>query len=802
MAIYLKDKKITPYRGDYKPVNIYQGAQKIAGWHDVARTGDSALEWDDTYNDRVAGYVHGQSELQAEYYASEGDSEQVQTVQGKNLFDAYKMAQTVDSGWETAGSFRQVTTGVGKIKAKAWATVLFDNAWVIKNLKPSTSYFFKFTVKKVVSQNGDYSTNYSMNKGFILHSGVDGYAAMYAYTKVSLQNVGDTRTVSVNFTTPSSLHEPSANYRILAYSERWLNSSSQPDYVVCEFSDIIISETDVPYEPFTPDSPSPDYPSPINPHLTAGTYKITMPDGTYEVTIPADMHGVGGVRDRVVVDYVSKKGWLDGRCAKHIFTGGIDEMWTLGNVNPDSDIRRFYCTNKMLLPLVSINLPVLCSHFLHKVEHYAALSEKVVYGYLNNHLYFYIDKSRLTADDVPSFKSWLAANTPEVVYQLAEPTQTPLTLTPVDSSTAPELPREFLADATEVSPELPATITSAQPEVVSRGRNLFDGAFINNAAINGTSGQLISLVGGRTTNLIPVKPSTVYTMSGGNRGGVRFEDAVHTQISHIATSGSTGARTFTTPPNCAYLQLYYSLNAENPLLQLEPGTTAHTYTPYRAPTTLEFPELRAIQLPAAATEWTYTDADGVKYWADTVRYVGGGWWDVVRRNFKIRWDAIASRMAHINSNETTTMIIMFEANKFGTYGSPKCFGEFESSYCSHFIYNGSAALASSTTESYACVWYSNPPYIMVRINNERIGALLTDDLPTRYNKFVAWEAEQAALGKPLTFGICIKEEFATTERIHLGTLASFPRYTHVEQIDNGLPIRMELDSRVIDRKEI
>ena len=40
------------------------------------------------------------------------------------------------------------------------------------------------------------------------------------------------------------------------------------------------------------------------------------------------------------------------------------------------------------------------------------------------------------------------------------------------------------------------------------------------------------------------------------------------------------------------------------------------------------------------------------------------------------------------------------------------------------------------------------------------------------------------------------------ERVQLGTLASFPRYTHVEQIDNGLPIRMELDSRVIDQKEI
>src|SRR5574344_1434165 len=56
MAIYLKDKKITPYRGDYKPVNIYQGAQKIAGWRVDEKSGTS-LEWSDTYNDKVVSAV-------------------------------------------------------------------------------------------------------------------------------------------------------------------------------------------------------------------------------------------------------------------------------------------------------------------------------------------------------------------------------------------------------------------------------------------------------------------------------------------------------------------------------------------------------------------------------------------------------------------------------------------------------------------------------------------------------------------------------------------------------------------------
>jgi hypothetical protein len=104
MPIYLKGKPVVPYFGDYKPLNIYQGHAKIAGWHNEERTGDTAVEWEDTYNDRVGGYVHGQSELQAEYYASEGDSEQIQTVQGKNLLSLYS-----DNISTSAGILSQTT---------------------------------------------------------------------------------------------------------------------------------------------------------------------------------------------------------------------------------------------------------------------------------------------------------------------------------------------------------------------------------------------------------------------------------------------------------------------------------------------------------------------------------------------------------------------------------------------------------------------------------------------------------------------------------------------------------------------
>ena len=41
---------------------------------------DGPHEWDDTYNDRVSGEIHGNGDLQSEYYSFERDSEQVQTA--------------------------------------------------------------------------------------------------------------------------------------------------------------------------------------------------------------------------------------------------------------------------------------------------------------------------------------------------------------------------------------------------------------------------------------------------------------------------------------------------------------------------------------------------------------------------------------------------------------------------------------------------------------------------------------------------------------------------------------------------
>ena len=67
------DKPITTYIGNYKPAERRKNHFKISGWRNEPKTGSSAV-WDKTYNDRISGFILG-------------NTTQVQTVQGKNLWD-------------------------------------------------------------------------------------------------------------------------------------------------------------------------------------------------------------------------------------------------------------------------------------------------------------------------------------------------------------------------------------------------------------------------------------------------------------------------------------------------------------------------------------------------------------------------------------------------------------------------------------------------------------------------------------------------------------------------------------------
>lgn len=191
MGIYLGDNQGIAYKGEYKPVNIYHGSKKAVGWELSEKTG-TELSWDDTYNDKVLSAV------------VEGSTEQVQTVQGKNLFDN-----------------ERVTTGLmfdndGSIVP--YATYCYSN---YIQITPLTSYRFSGFTGKLTA------CRYDQNKVFISSS--PSYSGQLAFGSGENGN----------------------------YVRFSIRIESLPT------TQLELGSTATTYEPFVPNSPSPEYPSPI-----------------------------------------------------------------------------------------------------------------------------------------------------------------------------------------------------------------------------------------------------------------------------------------------------------------------------------------------------------------------------------------------------------------------------------------------------------------------------------------------------------------------------------------------------------
>lgn len=71
MPIYHDGKKMKPYRGYRKPVNIYYGDKKVAGWKNSTQTGNN-LTFQTTYNDTADVVVKGKTEQKSEWVHKQG----------------------------------------------------------------------------------------------------------------------------------------------------------------------------------------------------------------------------------------------------------------------------------------------------------------------------------------------------------------------------------------------------------------------------------------------------------------------------------------------------------------------------------------------------------------------------------------------------------------------------------------------------------------------------------------------------------------------------------------------------------
>jgi len=150
---------------------------------------------------------------------------------------------------------------------------------------------------------------------------------------------------------------------------------------------------------FTPTTKelSPTYPRPIEPYVKAGFYRL--PGTNKEINIP-DLYGMSTELDMVAWDRLSGIAWVN-KLLKY-------DMLVAGNTWALSD--------------AMINSPYLCTHLPQ-----GNLSGQSLTGEIQENFY--------------------------ILYQLATPTRTPLTITENLSSTAPYLPMEALS--VDLSPNYP-----------------------------------------------------------------------------------------------------------------------------------------------------------------------------------------------------------------------------------------------------------------------------------------------------------------------------------------------------------
>lgn len=156
----------------------------------------------------------------------------------RNIYDINDCINFTNSN--STQTFEKISEEI--IRIKGWSPAINDNAWVLKNLKPSTKYYISLKMKKVAGPGEGYTTVNALNKRFFLFSGVGSNQSVYLFNNTNTMNVGDETTLTGTFTTPANLYDSAANYRILIYTERYLNSSSQASSSTIEFSDIRISE--------------------------------------------------------------------------------------------------------------------------------------------------------------------------------------------------------------------------------------------------------------------------------------------------------------------------------------------------------------------------------------------------------------------------------------------------------------------------------------------------------------------------------------------------------------------------------
>ena len=372
-------------------------------------------------------------------------------------------------------------------------------------------------------------------------------------------------------------------------------------------------------------TPTPDNPIPVATTLPAGTYKTQDWRGDwYEFTLTEDLHGIDDVRDSVEWDKYSHNGYLRDSVGVLVFNGSETiSPYLYSNMNGVQ-------IQGVLAESLSRQSGI-CSHSSQVGKYYTSNSLWV--GATDTYLYWIgiLDILGFTADatGITAFKAWLnaqyTAGTPvTVVYQLATPTRTPLIFTKNNDSTAPELPMEFLTSVP--SAEYPAELWDAEGEVSVRGKNLIPPFTASNTINN--LGAIMSVISGGQTILVDgiftgptsngravfksqsqgflLKAGITYTLSGFLISG-SYTGGANLMISNFEGTTNTlvgvsnvVAPAKITPPEdvLCYVGIHCLVGSTftNAVFayQIELGSAATSYEPYRTPVTATIPPLRSV----------------------------------------------------------------------------------------------------------------------------------------------------------------------------------------------------------------
>ena len=134
-------------------------------------------------------------------------------------------------------------------EVKLFANIVFNNNWVINTLRPNTTYTMSYYVK--CTEIPEYDTQANPIVGFLLYSGVSGYAEKNLGYHMKFYEEGEMSYYSGTVTLPDKLYDSAANYRVLGYTNRYLKNNAGV-YSSMKFSHIQLEEgsTATLYEPY------------------------------------------------------------------------------------------------------------------------------------------------------------------------------------------------------------------------------------------------------------------------------------------------------------------------------------------------------------------------------------------------------------------------------------------------------------------------------------------------------------------------------------------------------------------------